>query len=73
MGECRSKSDKLNQKDELGVIDMSQVATDLKTVRVAPENRLVSHPPKDARDLRKMIGTRTASGRSLTDIYKQGK
>ncbi|EOS8270812.1 TPA: hypothetical protein ACTZ3L_003699 [Bacillus cereus] len=63
----------LNKKqgDEVVVIDMTQIKSDFAVIE--NENRLITKRPKDAQDLRKMIGTRTVSGRRLVDLYEEGK
>ncbi|HHP5603498.1 hypothetical protein SIL80_12380 [Bacillus cereus group sp. BfR-BA-01119] len=63
----------LNKKqgDEVVVIDMTQVKSDFAVLE--NETRLITKRPKDAQDLRKMIGTRTVSGRRLVDLYEEGK
>ena len=37
------------------------------------ETRLITKRPKDAQELRKMIGTRTVSGEQLVELYEEGK
>lgn len=63
----------LNKKqgDEVVVIDMTQVKSDFAVLE--NETRLITKRPKDAQGLRKMIGTRTVSGRRLVDLYEEGK
>ncbi|TNO95652.1 hypothetical protein [Bacillus sp. CD3-1a] len=63
----------LNKKqgDKVVVIDMTQVKSDFAVLE--NETRLITKRPKDAQDLRKMIGTRTVSGRRLVDLYEEGK
>ncbi len=61
------------KKGELGVIDMNQVVTDFQSLEVKEVEKLVTRRPKDAQDLRGMIGTRTAGGKNLVDIYKEEK
>ncbi|WP_318582044.1 hypothetical protein [Bacillus paranthracis] len=63
----------LNKKadDEVVVIDMIQIKSDF--TRVENETRLITKRPKNAQELRKMLGTRTVSGRRLVDLYEEGK
>lgn len=63
----------LNKKadDEVVVIDMIQIKSDF--TRVENETRLITKRPKDAQELRKMIGTRTVSGKRLVELYEEGK
>ncbi|WP_436864815.1 hypothetical protein [Bacillus fungorum] len=53
----------LNKKedDEVVVIDMMQIKSDFTVIE--KETRLITKRPKNAQELRKMIGTRTAGGR----------
>lgn len=76
MDRCRKLRQSLilnEKKDELGVIDMSQVVTDFQPLETKEVEKLVTRRPKDAQDLRKMIGTRTDGGKNLVDIYKEEK
>ncbi|UNP77266.1 hypothetical protein MN033_03480 [Bacillus nitratireducens] len=76
MDRCRKSGQSLNlneKEDELGVIDMSQVVTDIQPLGPKETEKLVTRRPKDAQDLRKMIGTRTVGGKNLVDIYKEEK
>ncbi|OQR55221.1 hypothetical protein [Bacillus sp. CDB3] len=76
MDRCRKLGQSLNlneKEDELGVIDMSQVVTDVQPLETKETEKLVTRRPKDAQDLRKMIGTRTAGSKNLVDIYKEEK
>ncbi|EJS66408.1 hypothetical protein CON38_08015 [Bacillus cereus] len=76
MDRCRKLRQSLilnEKKGELGVIDMSQVVTDFQPLETKETKKLVTRRPKDAQDLRKMIGTRTAGGKNLVDIYKEEK
>ncbi|KZD71266.1 hypothetical protein B4088_0850 [Bacillus cereus] len=52
---------------------MSQVVTDFQPLEAKEVEKLVTRRPKDAQDLRKMIGTRTAGSKNLVDIYKEEK
>ncbi|WP_242301877.1 hypothetical protein [Bacillus cereus group sp. BfR-BA-01361] len=63
----------LNKKadDEVVVIDMIQIKSDF--TRVENETRLITKRPKNAQELRKMIGTRTVGGRRLVELYEEGK
>ena len=74
MDRCRKLGQSLNlneKEDELGVIDMSQVVTDMQPLETKETEKLVTRRLKDAQDLRKMIGTRTAGSKNLVDIYKE--
>ncbi|PGU01313.1 MULTISPECIES: hypothetical protein [Bacillus cereus group] len=63
----------LNKKEdgEVVVIDMAQIKSDFTVIE--NETRLITKRPKDAQELRKMIGTRTAAGRRLVELYEEGK
>ncbi|MDH4423545.1 hypothetical protein CN931_19805 [Bacillus sp. AFS054943] len=63
----------LNKKEdgEVVVIDMAQIKSDFTVIE--NETRLITKRPKDAQELRKMIGTRTAGGRRLVELYEEGK
>ena len=63
----------LNKKadDEVVVIDMMQIKSDFTVIE--KETRLITKRPKDAQELRKMIGTRTVGGRRLVELYEEGK
>ncbi|PIE95013.1 hypothetical protein CO726_13010 [Bacillus fungorum] len=63
----------LNKKadDEVVVIDMMQIKSDFTVIE--KETRLITKRPKKAQELRKMIGTRTAGGRRLVELYKEDK
>ncbi|KXI80847.1 hypothetical protein ACS52_06895 [Bacillus cereus] len=63
----------LNKKadDEVVVIDMIQIKSDF--TRVENETRLITKRPKNAQELRKMLGTRTVGGRRLVELYEEGK
>ncbi len=37
------------------------------------ETSLITKRPKDAQELRKMIGTRTVGGSRLVELYEEGK
>ncbi|ASI76666.1 hypothetical protein LKM01_23840 [Bacillus pacificus] len=63
----------LNKKadDEVVVIDMMQIKSDFTMIE--KEISLITKRPKNAQELRKMIGTRTVSGKRLVDLYEEGK
>ncbi|PGK36900.1 hypothetical protein CN907_17155 [Bacillus anthracis] len=63
----------LNKKadDEVVFIDMMQIKSDFTVIE--NETRLITKRPKNAQELRKMIGTRTVGGRRLVDLYEEGK
>ncbi|WP_078430511.1 hypothetical protein [Alkalihalobacterium alkalinitrilicum] len=59
--------------NNLGVINLSNMVTPSKFLKPTEDKKLVTRKPQNARDLRKMIGTRSATGQKLVDIYKQGR
>ncbi|HDR7898337.1 hypothetical protein OCD85_06665 [Bacillus pacificus] len=63
----------LNKKedDEVIVIDMVQLNLDFTVIE--NETSLITKRPKDAQELRKMIGTRTVGGSRLVELYEEGK
>ncbi|ONH02267.1 hypothetical protein BKK45_01590 [Bacillus cereus] len=63
----------LNKKedDEVIVIDMVQLNLDFTVIE--NETSLITKRPKDAQELRKMIGTCTVSGKRLVELYEEGR
>nr|WP_255291750.1 hypothetical protein [Bacillus toyonensis] len=59
------------ENDEVVVIDMMQIKSDFTVIE--KEIRLITKGPKNAQELRKMIGTRTVGGRRLVDLYEEDK
>lgn len=63
----------LNKKadDEVVAIDIMQIKSDCTVIE--KETCLITKRPKNAQELRKMIGTRTVGGRRLVDLYEEDK
>ncbi|MFJ8218847.1 hypothetical protein [Bacillus cereus] len=59
------------ENDEVVVIDIVQIKSGFTVTE--DEKSLITKRPKDAQELRKMIGTRTAVGRRLVALYEEDK
>ncbi|MCP8970031.1 hypothetical protein [Ectobacillus ponti] len=74
MSGSRNKWDSPDREQEdVGVIDMNEVVDHIEEQLPVLDKQLVERAPKDALELRKMIGTRSIPGRTLVDLYKENR